>query len=263
MRVIVAALGDDAAAPGVVAAAAAVGRLFAAEVELVNVREDGPAAAAEAAAAAAGLTLATLPGDPYSALSAAAEREDVVALVLAADGAPKAGHRLSHITRQLITSVSKPVVVVPAGYAASGRIARVLVPLDGTPASAAALRGTVEMAAEAEVEVVLVHVLDVSNLPAFGDQVAHEVRTWSDAFIARNAPTAHGARLELRVGRPAAGIEEALQESQADLLALGWSRELTEGRAAVVSELLAAAGVPVLLTAATASSGERRTAGVG
>jgi len=262
MRRIVAALGDDAAATGVVSAAVAVGGLFGVEVELVNVREDGPPAAAEAAAAAAGLALTTLPGDPFGALSAAAEREDVVALVLAACGAPDAGHRLSHTTRQLITSVSKPIVVVPVGYAPSDRIARVLVPLDGTTASAVALRGTVEMAAEAEVEVVLVHVLDVANLPAFGDQVAHEVRTWSDAFIARNAPTALGARLELRVGVPAAGIEEALSESHADLLALGWSRELTEGRAAVVSELLAAAGVPVLLTSATAAGGERRTATV-
>jgi hypothetical protein len=250
VRAIIAAVGDDPAAPGVIGAAVAVGRLFAADVELLNVREDGPAAAAEAAVAAAGLTLSTLPGDPYVALTSAAEREDVVALVVATGGALDTGHRLAHVTRRLITSVSKPVVVVPVGYAASGVIARVLVPLDGTPASAAALRGIVEMAAEAEVEIVLVHVLDLANLPAFGDQLAHEVRTWSDAFVARNAPTAHNARLELRVGEPAAGIEEALRESQADLVALGWSRELTEGRAAVVSELLAAAGVPVLLTPA-------------
>jgi hypothetical protein len=106
------------------------------------------------------------------------------------------------------------------------------------------------MAAEAEVEIVLVHVLDAANLPAFGDQLAHEVRIWSDAFIARNAPSARNARLELRVGEPAAGIEEALAESHADLVALGWSRELTEGRAAVVSELLVAACVPILLTPA-------------
>jgi nucleotide-binding universal stress UspA family protein len=230
MRRIVAALGDDAAAPGVVAAAAAVGRLFAAEVELVNVREDGPAAAAEAAAAAAGLTLATLPGDPYGALSAAAEREDVVALVLAACGAPDAGHRLSHTTRQLITSVSKPIVVVPVGYAPSGRIARVLVPLDGTPASAVALRGTVEMAAEAEVEVVLVHVLDVANLPAFGDQVAHEVRTWSDAFIARNAPTAVGARLELRPKEERRGVSPTRSQRPARLGAVARNDDLRRTR---------------------------------
>lgn len=247
MRAIVAALEDDSTAPGVAGAAVALGRLFAAEVELLNVREHGRSATAEAAAAAAGLTLSTLAGDPYAVLSAAAAREDVVALIVAAgDGA----HRLAETTRALITSVSKPVVVVPGGYGAAGGIARVLVPLDGTPASAAALSEIVEMAAEAEVEIVLVHVLDAANLPAFGDQLAHEVRVWSDAFISRNAPSARNARLELRVGEPAAGIEEALAESHADLVALGWSRELTEGRAAVVSELLVAAGVPVLLTPA-------------
>jgi nucleotide-binding universal stress UspA family protein len=250
VRAIVAALGDDSTAAGVAGAAVALGRLFAAEVELLNVREQGRSATAEAAAAAAGLALSTLPGDPYAVLSAAAAREDVAALIVAAGAAGDGTHLLADTTRALITSVSKPVVVVPGDYVAAGGIARVLVPLDGTPASAAARKGIVEMAAEAEVEIVLVHVLDAANLPAFGDQLAHEVRIWSDAFIARNAPSARNARLELRVGEPAAGIEEALAESHADLVALGWSRELTEGRAAVVSELLVAACVPILLTPA-------------
>jgi len=250
MRSIVAALGDDAAAPGVVGAAVALGRLFAADVELLNVRENGPPDAAEAAAAAAGLTLGTRSGDPYAVLSAAAAREDVVALVVAAGAKHDREDRLAATTVRLITSVSRPVAVVPASYTATEGIARVLVPLDDTPASAAALEGIVEMAAEADVEIVLVHVLDVEHLPAFSDQIAHEVRVWSDAFIARNAPSATAARLEMRVGPAAAGIEEALVDTGADLVVLGWSRELSEGRAEVVSELLSRSGVPVLLTPA-------------
>jgi Universal stress protein family len=250
MRSIVAALGDDAAAPGVVGAAVALGRLLAADVELLNVREDGPAGAAEAAATAAGLTLRAVPGDPYGVLSVAAAREDVVALVVAAGAPHGRGHHLAATTVRLITSVSRPVAVVPGGYTATEGIARVLVPLDGTPASAAALEGIVEMTADADVEIVLVHVLDVEHLPAFGDQIAHEVRAWSDAFIARNAPSAANARLELRVGRPAEGIAEALVETGAGLVVLGWGRELSDGRAAVVSELLSHSGVPVLLTPA-------------
>ncbi len=250
MRSIVAALGDDPAAPGVVSAAVALGRLFAADVELLSVRESGPPGAAEAAATAAGLTLRTAQGDPYAVLSAAATREDVVALVVAAGGTHDRGPRLAATTVRLITSVSRPVAVVPASYTATEGIARVLVPLDDTPASAAALEGIVEMAAEADVEIVLVHVLDVEHLPAFSDQIAHEVRVWSDAFIARNAPSATAARLEMRVGPAAAGIEEALVDTGADLVVLGWSRELSEGRAEVVSELLSRSGVPVLLTPA-------------
>jgi hypothetical protein len=249
MTVILAALGDDHAAPSVIAAAQAVAHLFAADVELVHVREGGPAVAAEAAAQAAGLPLRLLAGERVDALSTAATREDVAALTVAARGEPDPQSQLSRTTAQLITSLSKPVIVVPAGYAATGarEIAHVLVPLDGTPATAAALEPIIEAVAAAEVEIVLIHVLVPSHLPAFGDQLGHEGRAWSAAFIARNAAAAHSSYLELRVGRPAERIAEALRESGADLVTLGWSRDLSESRAPIVGEVLATADVPVLL----------------
>ena len=84
MTVILAALGDDRAAPAVIAAARAVAHMFAADVELLHVRETGPALAAETAAQAAGLPLHVLAGERVDALSAAATREDVAALTVAA-----------------------------------------------------------------------------------------------------------------------------------------------------------------------------------
>jgi len=165
MTVILAALGDDRAAPSVIAAARAVAHLFAAHVELLHVRESSPAVAGETAAEAAGLPLRVLAGERIDALSAAATREDVAALTVAARGEPDPQSPLAPTTVRLITSLSKPVVVVPAGYAATSprEIARVLVPLDGTPANAAVLEPIIEVATAAEVEIVLIHVLDRSH----------------------------------------------------------------------------------------------------
>jgi hypothetical protein len=48
-------------------------------------------------------------------------------------------------------------------------------------------------------------------LPAFSDHLAHEVRAWSEEFIARNCPTALDATLKLRVGEPPEHVLDILR----------------------------------------------------
>ena len=107
------------------------------------------------------------------------------------------------------------------------------------------------LAADATVEIVVAHVHEERTLPAFSDHLAHEVRAWSEEFLARNCPSAPDATLELRVGEPHEHVLDILHHSGCDLVALGWSQDLAPGHAAVVRRMLADSPVPVLLIPAS------------
>jgi nucleotide-binding universal stress UspA family protein len=132
-------------------------------------------------------------------------------------------------------------------------IESVLIPLDATASSAEALREIVELAANAELRIVVAHVQQAWSLPQFSDHLPHEVRAWSEEFMARYCPSAVDSVLELRVGEPHEHVLDILRASGCDLVALGWSQDLAEGHAAVVGRLLAESPVPVLLAPATAT----------
>jgi nucleotide-binding universal stress UspA family protein len=246
---IVAAIANDAAAPRVLAAASSIANLYGATLEAVHVGED-EAPLAEAARTA-GVVLRTVAGTPVDALARMAAVDDVAAIVLGAPSVADGTLRAPTTALQLISVLEKPAVIVPEGAGvAGGPIERILVPLDGTASSAAALEEIVALAFDAAVEIVVAHVHQAHALPAFSNHLAHEVRAWSDEFIARNCPGAPNAGLELRVGEPHDHILDILRHSGCDLVALGWSQDLARGHAAVVRRMLAESPVPVLLTPA-------------
>ena len=169
-------------------------------------------------------------------------------MVLGARGRPAGRRPAGSTALALITSIGKPIVVVPPDVSRPERIDRVLVPLDGSRASAAALAGTINLAREAGLEVVVLHVREEERLPRFSDHLQHEARTWAEEFIARNCPA-----LQRRFNSSSASAcrdEHLIQvaiEAEVDLVALGWSQDLDAGRAAVVREALARSSVPILL----------------
>jgi len=246
MSQVLAAIGRDRMADAVLSTANAVAGLFAAQVKAVHV--GAPDATLAAAARGAGVPLDYAQGEPATALAHAAAAADVAAIVIGARGEP-AGDRLAGSTAlSLITLQRRPVVVVPPNAAPPGAIESVLVPLDGTAASTTALQEVVELAHDSALQIVVAHVRGPHALPAFSDQLAHEVRAWREEFIARHCPGAIDATLEVRVGEPHERVLEVLRETGCDLVALGWRQDLAGGRAAVVRRLLAQAPVPVLLT---------------
>jgi hypothetical protein len=230
----------------VLATAQTLADLFSATVEALHAGDADPTVAE--AARNAGVTLRTVTGTPVEVLARAARADEVLAIVLGAPGEPGATRLADTITLQLITTLQKPAVVVPRKAGVDGHaITRILVPLDGTTENAAALDGLVRLAHDATVEIVVAHVYDARALPAFSDQIVHEVRAWSEEFIARNCPGAPEATLELRVGEPHEHLLDILRASGCDLVALGWNQDLARGHAAVVHHMLADSPVPVLL----------------
>jgi nucleotide-binding universal stress UspA family protein len=247
MRKVIAALDNRLAARAVLATAGNVAQLFAAEVEAVHVGEDGDKVV-RAAAAAAGLQLKRIAGPTVPALVDAAAADDVAALVVGTRCLPTGGRPVGATALDVITSLLKPVIVVPPDAVRRPALRRVLVPLEGTTATSLAPKGIIELADDADLEIVIVHVHDAATLPSFTDQPQHQARAWADEFVARYCPWGIGkVSVELRVGRPGEEILAAAEATDAHLIALGWSQEIDWGRAPVVRELLERGRIPVLL----------------
>ena len=246
MKKVIAALDNSLAAGTVLATAANIGRLFGAEVEALHVGDGDGIARDEAAAA--GLRLRRVSGPTVPALVEAAAAEDVAALVVGTRRLPIGGRPVGATALEVITSLLKPIVVVPPDAPRRGALQRVLVPLEGTTSTSLAPKGIIELARHASLDVVVLHVHDATSLPAFTDQPQHQARAWGEEFLARYCPWGIGEiRLELRVGRREEEILAAAEETESHLIALGWSQELASGRAPVIREVLERGRIPVLL----------------
>ena len=122
----------------------------------------------------------------------------------------------------------KPVVIVPAAARPAPQISRALMPLDGTPQSAAAV-ATTRRLADAGVDLVVLHVFDAATVPKFWDQPAHAEQAWPGI----PGPLLRSARRPARVAQRGAAehVLEVAAAEQADMIALAWSQQLDQGRA--------------------------------
>jgi nucleotide-binding universal stress UspA family protein len=244
---VIAALDNSVAAGPVLATATSLAKLFGSTVESVHVPEDG-GRIAHGIAAAAGYELRPLRGPTVPALIEAGSAEDVAALVLGARRTPAGARPVGGTAFEVMRALPKPVAIVPPDASAPGRLRRVLVPLEGTVSSSIAPQSVIKLAHAANLEVVILHVLDDESLPAFTDQPQHEDAAWRQEFLARWCPWGIvNLRVESRVGVREEQVLLAADEYDVDILALGWSQRLAAGRAPVVRAALERGRVPILL----------------
>ncbi|MBF6132437.1 universal stress protein [Nocardia otitidiscaviarum] len=150
---------------------------------------------------------------------------------------------------KVLRRCSIPLVVVPPRTAGEYGLGRVLVPLDGTEEAAHAVSATVRLLGAGGVEIVVLHVFDRTTVPAHWDQAAHARDAWESEFVARFCnPYFPGLRqtMTLRSGVAGDTIVDVAAE-QADMIVLGWSRQLLPGHAESVRTAVAAASVPVMV----------------
>jgi len=247
MTIVLAAVDARPSAKPVLRTAAAIAALFEARVVALHVRENG-IAGAEKAASAACTELRVLRGTPVDQIIAVAENREVAALVLGARGARGGPEPAGHTALEVITHVPKPVVVVPPHARPAEELARILVPLDGSPESSRALDTTIELAHRQRLEILVLHIYTPTTVPAFADHEPHATSAWDQEFLRRHIATPH-ERVTLlhRLGVPADDITNVAHESGADIVVLAWSQKLVKGRAEVVCEMLARSSIPVLL----------------
>jgi hypothetical protein len=173
-------------------------------------------------------------------------RPDVLVAVMSGCAATEA------MTRDVISSSPKPVVVIPSSAATRPLVSRVLLPLDGSLDAAAAVAATAQRLADADVDLIVLHVFDDVTVPRFWDQAAHARDCWEREFRARYCPHPR-ARLHLRTGAPAEQVLAVAEQEQVHLIVLGWSQRLDPERAVTVRRLVDRAQVPVMLMPVPAS----------
>jgi nucleotide-binding universal stress UspA family protein len=249
---ILAAIDNSAVARPVLDIASVVADLLGAEIEAVHARENGEQTA-RAAAEAAGIPLRSIGKPVVAALLEAGAEPDVVAIALGARGIEAGRRPAGHVALQLALSLPKSLVVVPPE--AAGRLRRILVPLNGRELSASTLAHTLMLAGHRKLEVIALHVHDQESIPLFSDQRQHELESWADEFLRRHCPDPELVRLETRIGTPGENVLQVADDTSADLIVLGWSQDLSPGRAAVVRAVLERSRVPLLLVPTGAEVG--------
>jgi nucleotide-binding universal stress UspA family protein len=247
VRKILIALDNSPAGRSVVGSARALATLLDAEVEALHVQGNGSRTARNTAEAA-GIPFRAVTGPVVERLTEAGEADDVVALVIGARGTSAARRPLGTTAAAVATALLKPVLVVPPDADPAPVFRRVLVPLEGTVSTSLAPRAIFELARDAEIDVLVLHVHDESSIPAFTDRPQYELPAWAREFLRRYCPWGLGTvRMETRVGRAGELVPLVTEECDCDVIALGWSHELSPGRAPVVQETLSRSHRPVLL----------------
>lgn len=250
-RKVLAAVDNSLAANPVLVTARALARAMGARVEAIHVRsaqEEAPARAA----AAVGVPLRVVDGDVVERLREATADADTAALVIGGRSSPSSPRALGSTALAVVTSCSRPVVVVPLAGRTAPILRKVLVPLEGAVSTSLAPRSIVELARNANIEVVALHVDEDGSAPD------------DDEFLRRFCPWGIGyVTLERRSGRREDLIPAVADELGCDVIALGWSQELAPGRAEVVRAALERSPLPVILIPAIETAQEPSALSVG
>jgi nucleotide-binding universal stress UspA family protein len=200
---------------------------------------------AEEAARLAAVPLEVLDGDPLECIVTAASLPAVAAAVVG-----------THLALGIATRLDRPLLAVPAAWRLidGGCFHRVLIPLEGTPAGTGAISDAASDLLGAGVVMVAAHVFAPATAPRFWDQPGHAGMTWGAEFLSRwcDQPDVD---LHLRTGDVPGALLDVARCERADLITLGWSRNLGEGRAAVVRSVVSQSDVPVLLVPVRPSAG--------
>lgn len=254
MRTVLAALDRSLAVKPVLAAAGALASILDADVAALHVQMDH-ASTPRALAQAASVPLRVVRGNVVDRLVEAGEADGIAALVIGARGIPTDPRPLGSTAIAVATLLHKPVLVVAPDAEPREAFRRVLVPLEGTIPTSLAPQFLIELAADAGLDIVALHVLRPNTIPPFTDQPQHEHTAWATEFLARYCPCGIGVvRLETRVGRREDLVPLVARECGCDLIALGWSQDLTPGHARVVRAAFERSRLPVVLVPVPAAT---------
>jgi nucleotide-binding universal stress UspA family protein len=211
-----------------------------------------------------GLVLEQAPGSPAVEIIRIAREWRGEAIVLCTHtGAAKPNEELGSTTEAVLHAAPCPVVVVqPRQGLERWAIRRILLPQDGTPTAAEAIKSAAELAHRATAGLDVLHVAasETKGSPESGtfgglrylDQPQHEWPVWADEFRARlrglgHVPETLALRLFLARGIPGKVITRFATEHQSDLIVVAWRGHLEAERALTLKAVIAESTCPVFV----------------
>jgi nucleotide-binding universal stress UspA family protein len=243
MATVLAALDNSLATNPVLVAARALARVLGARVSAIHVVGEGKSP--ESAAQAAGVPLHVTSGPVVERLVEACD-DDVAALVIGARGTIDSDRTFGSTALAVVTSLSKPVVVVPPGAEVAPRVRSALVPLEETTSPLLTPRSTIELAPGDQLDVVVLYVGG-----------GHYDEEWTREMLARYSPWGIGeVRVERRAGSREEIVPMAAEEFGPDLVVLGWAQQLSDDRGPVVRAVLERSKLPVMLIPVSVRGGD-------
>lgn len=176
---------------------------------------------------------------PDAIMRIAAERKSLLIVMAMRHGEVKSESGLGSIARVIARRAPCPVLLVPPHLAEEPwALRQVLLPQDGTPATAAAIEPICHLAHHAHATLYIVHVCGRQAVkkatepgslttPLYIDQPQHEWPVWTGEFVERvhglcHLPREVEMRLFLAQGDPGQEIIRLAQTHSADIIALPW-----------------------------------------
>jgi nucleotide-binding universal stress UspA family protein len=259
-KVLVAWDGSLGAATALPVAKLVAGQLGA-EVEVLYVATDaqdreerGSLLLREAERLGFGLRLAT--GDAANEIVRWTEEPGIVLVALTTHGRElEVAYRLGGVAGRIVARTTRPVLIVKPESAGTVRgLKRLLVPVDGTPKTAVALRPVMELAAALEAAIDLLYVADPDQkapeergtvtAPRYVDQPQHEWPEWAAEVVHRLAACCAGCpegvpvRIFLAQGQVGDEIARFAMDNQEDAIVLVRRSRFQPERAKVIRSVL-------------------------
>jgi nucleotide-binding universal stress UspA family protein len=220
-----------------------------------------------AAARPEDVSLRVRQGDPAKEIVKATREEDVILVVMTTHGRTIEARRgMGHVAEEVVRLAERPVLLVkPEGVLARAPcpVRSLLLPLDGTPRTAVALRPATELACRLGARVDLLYVASEAegqvvergsmSAPRYVDQPQHEWPCWTSEAIRRLAKSCAGAaptvptHMYLAQGDVGEQIVNFAAQHGSDIIVLVRRSRLEPGRARALKTVLRDASCPVLV----------------
>lgn len=204
------------------------------------------------------IAVTSLTGDPAGEILKFARERQSCLLVI---GKAPARKDLSHVSEHLLSEAPCPVLLVPPAIREGwGDHGTILLPLDGTPSTAAAVPWATEFAVRMGATIEILYVGGASSagepgsmsLPSFIDQPQYEWPMWKREFLSRfcdaywEGTPPVDVRLSLHVGSPSETILRSANDHGPDLIVLGWHGDLRKPHAQTLRNILLQSHWPVV-----------------
>jgi nucleotide-binding universal stress UspA family protein len=208
-----------------------------------------------------GTVIDELQGSPAAAIvRLAREAEDPRIVMCARSRKDKPRAQIGTVAEQVLSGAECPVVLVqPEWGFEPWAPRRILLPHDGSPATASALGPAMDLAERATAALMVLHVAawatkppsGAVTIPAYVDQPQHEWPEWSREFLETleffcNFPEHARPRLFVSTGDPGQEIVKFIAERGIDLVALAWNGTLQPERAETIKEVLIGSSCPIM-----------------
>jgi len=207
-------------------------------------------------------------GDPAAGILRASADPLIVLVVLTMHGhIIEPGRSLGRVAEQVIAGARQPILLIrpeatPLAIRPGAVLRRLLLPLDGTPTTAALLAPATGLASRLGAAVDLLYVADAGasppdepgsiGAPQYVDQPQHEWPQWANEVITRLGEAAQfppdmPMRTFLAQGEAGETIAHFAAEHESDAVVLARRSRLEPGRASVLRTVLDQTPCPVLL----------------